>query len=187
MANRISLTSLILLLFQTSLAWNLHGETVRIRTSDDPSPAERMAIVTYASDNIQERSARALAASAASLAVAAALLLPGLRLLLPLPAAQRAAAALALIAVPSFGLGMTFPLAMRDLGGSPGGRAWANRPGCCTSPTPTPTASGARPSGTALFYLQKTEKGVGFRRDSFPYNLPSCQGGDMRGGLFCRI
>jgi hypothetical protein len=67
----------------------------------------------------------ALAASAASLAVFAALLLPGLRLLLPLPAVPRAAAALALIAVPSFGLGMTFPLAMRDLGGSPGGRAWA--------------------------------------------------------------
>ncbi len=67
----------------------------------------------------------ALAASAASLAVFTALLLPGLRLLLPLPAVPRAAAALALVAVPSFGLGMTFPLAMRDLGGSPGGRAWA--------------------------------------------------------------
>jgi hypothetical protein len=67
----------------------------------------------------------ALAASAACLAAGAALLLPGFRLLLPLPAVPRAAAALALIAVPSFCLGMTFPLAMRDLGGSPGGRAWA--------------------------------------------------------------
>jgi hypothetical protein len=66
-----------------------------------------------------------LAVSAASLAVLAALLLPGLRLVLPLPAVPRAAAALAFIAAPSFVLGMTFPLAMRDLGGSPGGRAWA--------------------------------------------------------------
>jgi hypothetical protein len=69
--------------------------------------------------------AAALAASAASLAVIATLLLPGVRLLLPLPAAQRAAAALGLVAVPSFALGMSFPLAMRDLGGSPTGRAWA--------------------------------------------------------------
>jgi hypothetical protein len=67
----------------------------------------------------------ALAGSAVSLAALAALLLPGLHLLLPLAAAPRAAAALALIAVPSFGLGMGFPLAMRDLGASPGGRAWA--------------------------------------------------------------
>jgi hypothetical protein len=67
----------------------------------------------------------ALAGAAASLAALAVLLLPGLRLLLPLPAGARAAAGLALIAAPSFALGMTFPLAMRDLGGSAGGRAWA--------------------------------------------------------------
>jgi len=66
-----------------------------------------------------------LAAAAASIAALGALLLPGLRLLLPLPGAARAAAGLALIAAPSFALGMTFPLAMRDLGGSAGGRAWA--------------------------------------------------------------
>ncbi len=60
MANRIFLTSLILLLFQTSLAWSLPGETNGSRRPGNQAPAERMAIVTYASDNIQERSARAL-------------------------------------------------------------------------------------------------------------------------------
>lgn len=66
-----------------------------------------------------------LAAAAASLAVSGSLLVPGLRMLLPLPPAARAALGLVLLAVPSFGLGMTFPLAMRDLGADPGGRAWA--------------------------------------------------------------
>jgi len=66
-----------------------------------------------------------LASSAVSLAAAAALLLPGLRFLLPLALIPRAAAGLALVAVPSVGLGMAFPLAIRDLGSSPAGRAWA--------------------------------------------------------------